>query len=87
MNRPLSYPWGDKLKTIRRVLTVTAAGAIAASSLALGAGSASAAPVKPRLTTSAVACQTLGNTWAQQGKITGFRCVETKDNAWALYTW
>ncbi|MGW1779051.1 hypothetical protein ACWCQQ_07890 [Streptomyces sp. NPDC002143] len=62
-------------------------GAIAASSLALGAGSASAATAKPRLTTSAVACQTLGNTWAQQGKITGFRCVQTKDNAWALYTW
>ena len=72
---------------MRRVLTVSAVGAIAASSLALGAGSASAAPVSPRLFSSAVACQTAGNTWAEQGKITGFRCAETKDNSWALYTW
>ncbi|MGW0575244.1 hypothetical protein ACWD25_04585 [Streptomyces sp. NPDC002920] len=75
------------MKNIRRVLTISAAGAIAASSLALGAGSASAATAKPRLFSSAVACQTAGNTWAQQGKITGFRCTQTKDNAWALYTW
>ncbi|MDH6627235.1 hypothetical protein M2271_005059 [Streptomyces sp. LBL] len=52
--------------------------------MALGAGSASAAP---RLFSSAVACQAAGNTWAQQGKITGFRCAETKDNSWALYAW
>ncbi|MGW1718129.1 hypothetical protein [Streptomyces sp. NPDC002156] len=75
------------MKNIRRVLAVSAVGAIAASSLALGAGSAAAATAKPRLTSSAVACQTLGNTWAQQGKITGFKCVETKDGAWALYVW
>ncbi|MER8003985.1 hypothetical protein [Streptomyces sp. NPDC095613] len=74
------------MKNIRRVLAGSAVGVIAASTLALGAGTASADPVTPRLFSSAVGCQTAGNTWAQQGKITGFRCVQ-EGRAWALYTW
>ncbi|MFJ5225904.1 hypothetical protein [Streptomyces sp. NPDC088400] len=80
------------MKNIRRVLAGSAVGVIAASTLALGAGTASASPESPRepqsprLFSSALACQTTGNTWAQQGKLTGFRCVQ-EGNAWALYTW
>ncbi|MFJ1747080.1 hypothetical protein ACIOJD_12680 [Streptomyces sp. NPDC088116] len=80
------------MKNIRRALAVSAVGLISASTLALGAGTASASPEgprepqEPRHFTSALACQTTGNTWAQQGKLTGFRCVQ-EGNSWALYTW
>ncbi|MEU5023507.1 hypothetical protein [Streptomyces milbemycinicus] len=57
----------------------------------LTAGSASAAPQYRYFSTykSAVACQTAGNTLAQQGRITQFNCnakiIQGREKVWDLF--
>ncbi|MFD2421099.1 hypothetical protein [Amycolatopsis pigmentata] len=72
------------------VRKLAAAGGIAAASLAIvatTAGTASADSLQPRHYSSLLLCQTAGNTLAQQGKLTGFNCVQAGPDNFLLYIW
>lgn len=72
-----------------RAAKVALVGAMASAAVALPlAGSAAAETnLVPHYTHSYLECQTLGNTAAQQGLLTGFSCVQEGDFYVVMYPW